>query len=265
MLFIAGEKNRNITGLARFKRRQNTGRRAFYIACPKADIALTVLAKRQWIAVPIVGIIGGFLGGWFGRGVVVVSRFTGPRLVQRPLLMGLILGICLAVIGFASDGWSYGGGYDQAEAMLVSAHETSVPNAVWHYPLSKAAASFVSLVSAIPGGLFDPSLATGAALGQVTYPLFNNDYIAPGITMPALMMLFMAAYFAGVVQSPITVFAIMFEMTGAYGMILPLMFAAMIGAMIANRVCEPSIYEALAYQFLDAKGLRELAPCEKDE
>jgi H+/Cl- antiporter ClcA len=79
------------------------------------------------------------------------------------------------------------------------------------------------------------------------------------------MMLFMAAYFAGVVQSPITVFVIMFEMTGAYGMILPLMFASMIGAMMANRICEPSIYEALAYQFLDAKGIRKLAPEETDE
>lgn len=241
---------------------------------------------RQWVAVPLVGIIGGFLGGWFGKGVVVTSKFTGPRLVKHPWIMGAILGIALALIAIASFGESYGGGYSQAKAMLESAAHTpyslvQVPSAgsmpafmvltgadasvAWYYPIAKAAASFVSLVSAIPGGLFDPSLATGAALGQVTYPLFNNDFVAPGIGMPELMMLFMAAYFAGVVQSPITVFAIMFEMTGAYGMILPLMFASMIGAMIANRICEPSIYEALAYQFLDAKGVRKLAPADKDE
>lgn len=210
---------------------------------------------RQWIAVPVVGIVGGFLGGWFGRGVVEVSRFTGPRLVKHPLLMGLILGLCLAIVGIVSGGWSYGGGYDQAKAMLVTAHETGVPTAEWHYPLSKAAASFVSLVSAIPGGLFDPSLAVGAGLGQVTHGFFN-DFISPGIGLPALMMLFMAAYFAGVVQSPITVFTIMFEMTGAYGMILPLMFASMVGAIIAKRICNPSIYEALAMQFLDAKNIQ---------
>ena len=69
------------------------------------------------------------------------------------------------------------------------------------------------------------------------------------------MMLFMAAYFAGVVQSPITVFTIMFEMTGAYEMILPLMFASMLGAMVARRICNPSIYEALAMQFIEAKGI----------
>ena len=38
--------------------------------------------------------------------------------------------------------------------------------------------------------------------------------------------------------------------------------AALLAAWIANMVCKPSIYEALAYQFLDAKGLRKLAPPE---
>ncbi len=228
------------------------------------DWAGFVAEIRQWIAVPIIGIIGGFLGGWFGRFVVSASAFTGPRLVKHPWITGGVLGLLLALVAVCSFGESYGGGYAQAKQMLVSAHETGAPEAVWYYPIAKAGASFISLVSAIPGGLFDPSLATGAGLGQVTYPLFS-DFIAPGIGLPQVMMLFMAAYFAGVVQSPITVFAIMFEMTGAYGMILPLMFAAMIGAMVANRICEPSIYEALARQFLVAKKLEQLAPPEEDD
>jgi H+/Cl- antiporter ClcA len=219
---------------------------------------------RQWIAVPIIGIMGGFLGGWFGRFVVTVSRFTGPRLVKHPWITGGILGLMLALVAVCSFGESYGGGYAQAKQMLVNAHHTGTPETVWYYPFAKAAASFISLVSAIPGGLFDPSLATGAGLGQVTYPIFDQ-YIAPGIGLPQVMMLFMAAYFAGVVQSPITVFAIMAEMTGAYGMILPLMFASMIGAMVANRICKPSIYEALAYQFLAAKKIQHLAPPEEED
>ena len=44
-------------------------------------------------------------------------------------------------------------------------------------------------------------------------------------------------------------------MTGAYGMLLPLMFAAMIGTIVAKRICNPSIYEALSDQFLSMKGL----------
>ena len=138
--------------------------------------------------------------------------------------------------------------------MLITAAVEGETISSWHYPITKAAASFVSLISAIPGGLFDPSLAVGAGLGQVTHEFFNT-YLTPGIGLPALMMLFMAAYFAGVVQSPITVFTILFEMTGAYGMLLPLMFSAMIGTIVAKRICNPSIYEALSDQFLNMKGI----------
>ena len=76
---------------------------------------------RQWIAVPVVGILGGFLGGWFGKGVVTVSRFTGPRLVKHPWITGAALGIALAFIAIASFGESYGGGYSEAKAMLIEA------------------------------------------------------------------------------------------------------------------------------------------------
>lgn len=218
---------------------------------------------RQWLAVPIIAIFAGFLGGWFGRGVVWASRITSPYLVNHPWRTGAVLGLGLAVVAVCSFGESYGGGYAQAKQMLLEAHETGAANASWYYPLAKAGASFISLISAIPGGLFDPSLATGAGLGQIFYPLFNNQ-IAPGIGLPEVMMIFMCAYFTGVVQSPITVFTIMFEMTDAYGMILPLMITALLAAWIANMICKPSIYDALSNQFLEAKGLSKFAPKEEE-
>lgn len=220
----------------------------------KTSFGEWLMNMRQWLAVPIVGVLGGFLGGWFSKGVVVTSRLTGPLLAKHPWRMGLSFGLALAVIGIATGGESFGGGYNQTTHMLETAHLTGETVVAWHYPIGKAAASFVSLISAIPGGLFDPSLAVGASLGQVTHGAFH-DFLAPGIGLPQLMLLFMAAYFAGVVQSPITVFAILFEMTGAYGMILPLMFTAMLAAMVARFICNPSIYEALAIQFLAAKQI----------
>ena len=82
-----------------------------------------------------------------------------------------------------------------------------------------------------------------------------DGFLAPGIGLSETMLLWMAAYFAGVVRSPLTVAAILFEMTGAYGMILPIMLAAMLASIVAGRLCEPSIYDALAGQFLDRLGL----------
>ena len=59
-----------------------------------------------------------------------------------------------------------------------------------------AAANFVSLLSGIPGGLFDPTLTTGSALGQIALPL------SPFAERQAFLLLCMGAYFTGVVQAP---------------------------------------------------------------
>ena len=215
-----------------------------------------LLSLRPWIAVPVIGVIGGLLGGAFARGVVEGSRRIGPSLIKRPIRTGLLLGLALAVIGILSQGDSYGGGHARTLAMLQSAADTGEPIVGWSHPFSTAAASLVALVSAIPGGLFDPSLTVGAGIGQVTHGWFH-DWISPGIGLTEAMLLWMGAYFAGVVRSPLTVAAILFEMTGAYGMILPLMLVSMIASLVAGRLCEPSIYDALATQFLRRLGLED--------
>ena len=215
-----------------------------------------LLSLRPWIAVPVIGVIGGLLGGGFARAVVEGSRRIGPALINRPVRTGLLLGLALAIIGILSNGDSYGGGHSRTIAMLQSAADTGEPSVGWSHPFSTAAASLVALVSAIPGGLFDPSLTVGAGIGQVTHGWFH-DWISPGIGLTEVMLLWMSAYFAGVVRSPLTVAAILFEMTGAYGMILPLMLTSMIASLIAGRLCEPSIYDALASQFLRRLGLED--------
>jgi H+/Cl- antiporter ClcA len=118
----------------------------------------------------------------------------------------------------------------------------------WWYAPAKATGSFFSLVSGIPGGLFDPSLSVGAGLGDLCADLCND--IFDGIRPQFVIMLFMVAYFCGVVQSPITVFVIMIEMTDARFMTLPLMLCSIIAYECSSLVCKTSIYEALAEIFL---------------
>ena len=93
---------------------------------------------------PIVGILGGFLGGWFGKGVVVTSRRLTPSLVKRPFLTGAALGLTLALIAIISFGESYGGGYSQAKTMLemASPQNGEVVTVSWYYLFAKAGASF---------------------------------------------------------------------------------------------------------------------------
>ena len=74
-----------------------------------------------------------------------------------------------------------------------------------------------------------------------------------------VVILFMVAYFSGVVQSPITCAVIMVEMTGARFMTIPLLAVAIIAYECSHRVCPKAIYEALAEIFLGSIEQQEVS------
>ena len=96
------------------------------------------------------------------------------------------------------------------------------------------------------GGIFAPSLAVGAGLGA------NVAALMPGAPAQALVVLGMVAYFAGVVQAPITAFVIVAEMTNDHALVVPLMLAALIGYAASRLVCPEGVYHALARGFVEA-------------
>lgn len=194
---------------------------------------------EQWIYVPVIGVVGGLLGGCFAQGVVSANRALTPLRTKHPHLVALGLGLGLGALGLFSGGLTYGSGYPAATGILIDGDAYPV----WLGP-AVAAGNFITLLSGIPGGLFDPSLTTGAALGQITQPLF------PHIDPQALVLLWMVAYFGGVVQSPITAFVILIEMTNAHYMALPLAAASLISYEMSHLVCRTSLYESLAESFL---------------
>ena len=62
----------------------------------------------------------------------------------------------------------------------------------------------------------------------------------------------MVAYFAGVVQAPITAFVIVAEMTNDHALVVPLMLAALIGYGASRLVCREGGYHGLARGFVEA-------------
>ncbi len=212
-------------------------------------VAARLPSAVGWIAVPIIGLSGGVLGGLFAKAVLVGSEKITQIRRRRPWTVAVGLGLVLAGIGLASEGLSYGSGYPQAHAILIEGEEKP-----WWLFLAIASGSFFSLLSAIPGGLFDPSLSTGAALGQLVHPW------VPGMSQQEVMLLFMASYFAGVTQSPITAAVIVLEMTSAHGATLPLLLAAMLAYEASRRVCPNAFYDTLAERFLDGIGAAARPP-----
>ena len=100
----------------------------------------------------------------------------------------------------------------------------------------------MTLGSGGSGGVFAPSLFIGAMLGvvfsKITALLFPAVAISPG----ASAMIGMAAVFAGAAQAPISSILILFEMTGDYKIILPLMTAVVIATLVLRKWSRESIY-----------------------
>ena len=199
--------------------------------------------STAWVPVLLCGIICGLLGGLFSQLLIVVSKGLPGKIGRfaksRPVLFAAFCGFLLALLGVASGGVTYGTGYHEARAILEGT--ANVPET---FGLLKLLATLISYVSGIPGGVFAPSLSVGAGLGH------NLAALTPYAPIGAVVVLGMVAYFAGVVQAPVTAFVIVMEMTDNHDMIVPLMAASLLAAGTSKIVCRKPLYRALADQFL---------------
>ena len=197
-----------------------------------------------WLGVLLCGLAGGFLGGGFSRLLLIFSIHglpgrAGVLMRTYPVRFAAVCGLMLALIGLASGSAVYGSGYEEAKSLLEGSGEVSAGYGLW-----KMLATFVSFISGIPGGLFAPSLSAGAGIGQVVANLVTQA--DPG----ALVVIGMAAYFAGVVQAPITAFVIVMEMTDNHDMVVPLMLATLLATAVSRMICPRPLYKALAGNYL---------------
>ncbi len=209
----------------------------FYLFYGVVNVEL--VSVRGWVALLIIAVVLGLLGGAFSRILLKMVDVTVKLWQTHPYRMAGGIGLVLGLIGLASSGLSYGSGFLHAKQILIEGE--TLP---WYYPFARMLATFATLVSGIPGGLFDPTLSAGAGFGQLFSELF------PSVPAQAVILLAMVAFFSGVVQSPITSAVILVEMTSAYQMILPLLICAIIAYEFSHMVCRNSLYEEISETFL---------------
>jgi CIC family chloride channel protein len=108
--------------------------------------------------------------------------------------------------------------------------------------LFKILATSITIGSGGSGGIFAPSLFMGAmaggAFGGVVNYLFPTVAASPG----AYAVVGMGAVVAATTHGPLQAILIIFEMTGDYKIILPLMITCIISCLIARKLCGESIY-----------------------
>ncbi|MBC8257665.1 MAG: chloride channel protein [SAR324 cluster bacterium] len=158
----------------------------------------------------------------------------------KPLLGGAMLGM-LGIVSYQIDGFPrvFGVGYETIENTLFSQLTLKVTLGLL---LLKLFATTLTLGSGGSGGIFAPSLFMGAMLGasfgQIAH-VFFPEIVAPS---GAYALVGMAAFFSGAAHAPITAILILYEMTGDYQIILPLMLATVLSTIVSRNISRDSIY-----------------------
>ena len=211
--------------------------------------AATLPLGSSWLAILVCAISGGLAGGAFNRIVMGFAAGLPGRLGRTikaaPIPFAMICGFGVALCGLNGDTSVFGTGYAQASAVVHAQGTIDY----WFGPL-KFAATTLSAIAGIPGGIFSPSLAIGAGLASSLSLLFQD------VPLGAFALIGMVSYLTGVVQAPITSFVIVSEMTGDHGMIIPLMAAALIADGASKLLSAKGLYHSLAENFLKGDAAR---------
>jgi H+/Cl- antiporter ClcA len=200
--------------------------------------------RSIWLGAPLIGIAGGLLGGLFSRALTSIIG-PGDNPVKRwrrlrPVLFAFICGLVAALVAWVSGGITFGAGYNEAKSLLQD-H----PGRGFSLAAAKFVASLAASASGVPGGIFAPSLATGAGIGAA----FARSGLMHFAGRDAVV-LGMAAYLSGVVQAPLTSAVILMEMTRAPGLVGPLMLAALLARWVSGWVMPEPIYHVLSRPWL---------------
>ncbi len=194
---------------------------------------------NRLVEIPLYGLMAILIGL---AAVLYIRTFYLVRdkyrqLPIHPQLKPLTGALCIGIFGIVfpqvmGDGYGYmkevveGGGIVWVMFALI---------------FLKIIATSITLGSGGAGGVFAPSLFIGAMMGgtfgSVVHRLLPEFTAGSG----AYATVGIGAFLAAATHAPMTAIFLLFEMTGNYQIILPIMITSIIGTVVAKKFCEDSI------------------------
>ncbi len=200
--------------------------------------AFHIVSTWEFGLYAILGVLGGVAGLAFirilyGTEDLLDRMWHGPEWL-RPVAGGVLLGLLLLALPEL-----YGVGYPVLQNAVAG---QIVLGLLLVLLVGKMLATSLTIGIGGSGGVFAPSLFMGAMLGTafglVANLLFHGSVAPAG----AYGLVGMGAVFAGAARAPITAVIIIFELTGDYTIILPLMVAIVAATGLSNLLSKDTIY-----------------------
>lgn len=195
----------------------------------------------DYILFAVLGLLAGFVGVLFKTVLYRVEDlcdrlWRGRPEWLRPAIGGILLGLLLLAIPQL-----YGVGYPVMGGALSGEY------VLWFLVLlaaGKVVASSLTIGIGGSGGVFAPSLFIGATFGMAYGLLVHHVFGAAASPEAAYGLVAMGAVFAGGTRAPLTASASVLEMSGDFGMVLPVMLGTALASAVSARLTHGTIYTA---------------------
>ncbi|MCY1041402.1 chloride channel protein [Corallococcus sp. bb12-1] len=195
---------------------------------------------RELLLALMLGVLVGGASALYVRGI----NFTSDLLDRLPAWLTPFMPlVAMTLVGATALAGPYlmGNGYDSVNMAL---HGTLPLTLLLLLPLAKLAVTSLCAGAGVPGGLFTPSLFFGALLGGA-FGMLVERVLPGGAPSGAYALLGMGAVLAGTTHASVSAVLMIFEMTGDYDLILPLMLAAVVAAVVSRRLEPESLYTSV--------------------
>ncbi|MGI8507681.1 MAG: chloride channel protein [Solirubrobacteraceae bacterium] len=185
------------------------------------------------LGVLAVGVGLAFVRVLYAGGDLADRLWRGPAWL-RPAAGGILLGLLLLAVP-----QMYGVGYPVLQTAVAGHYMILV---LLGLLAAKILATSLTMWIGGSGGVFAPSLFMGAMLGSAYGTIAHHLLPHLAAAAGAYGLVGMGAVFAAAARAPITGLIIIFELTGDYRIILPLMCAIVVATALSNKITKDTIY-----------------------
>ncbi|MGN1125720.1 MAG: chloride channel protein [Candidatus Gastranaerophilaceae bacterium] len=186
----------------------------------------------------IVGILSGIFGVIFSK-LIHFNNDLFTKINIKPYFKPMLAGFFVGIIGLFLP-LILGSGNNSVDILFQNRIPIIIVTLIF---VMKFLVTPFCFGSGAVGGIFLPMLMLGAYLGYICGFISNSFGIE--INLVAISLIGMASFLSAVARTPITATVMVFEMTGGYNFILPIMFACAVADLIAEKLHHKPIYSEL--------------------
>ena len=198
-----------------------------------------------------VAIVAGVGGSLLGKMILALLAWKRRHLTKAWTELLFVVGCAftIAAIAYWVDRAVLGSGSEEISRVLFSGEKTSGAD----FPALRILGPMLSFTTGAAGGVFAPSLASGAVIGSWVSGWFSLS----GADTNLIILTGMVAFLTGVTRSPFTSAILVLEMTDRHSVIFYLMLAGMVASVVAQIVSRHAFYDRLKHQYLEELGREE--------